>query len=227
MVAPSATMKFTTEDQIEAYNLELLDALGYRYTHGDTIAPDGSDDSNDGFRARDSSGTYLSLERRQSFGDVLLKDRLAQAIARINPHIPPDIRAQAQRELQNIASPDLITNNEAFHRFLTEGITVEYTKNGDTKGEQLWLIDWDTPENNEFLAVNQFTIIEDNHNRRPDIILFINGLPLVVIELKNAADAKANLYAAYKAIYWRSCDLGQFTEQSLERWGIRVVHHLG
>jgi type I restriction enzyme R subunit len=102
--------------------------------------------------------------------------------------------------VQAIASPDLLSNNETFHRYLTEGVTVEYTRNGETKGEQLWLIDWDTPENNEFLAVNQFTVVEDNHNRRPDIILFINGLPLVVIELKNAADAKANLRAAYNQL---------------------------
>lgn len=175
-------MKFTTEDQIEAYNLELLDSLGYRYKHGSQIEPEGAE------------------PERQSFGDVVLKDRLAQAIDRINPHIPPEIRAAAQRELQSIAAPDLIGNNEAFHRYLTEGITVEYLKNGETKGEQLWLIDWDTIDNNEFLAVNQFTVIEDNHNRRPDIVLFINGLPLVVIELKNAADAKANLQAAFNQL---------------------------
>jgi type I restriction enzyme R subunit len=203
MIAPSATMKFTTEDQIETYNLELLEALDYGYTHGATLAPDDSPlptgvDSHS--RARDSSGSYLDTKKRQSFGDVLLKDRLERAIARINPHIPPEVLAQGQRELQNIASPDLITNNETFHRYLTEGITVEYTRNGETKGEQLWLIDWDTPDNNEFLTVNQFTIIEDNHNRRPDVILFINGLPLVVIELKNAADAKADLKAAWNQI---------------------------
>lgn len=174
--------KFTTEDQIEIYNLELLDALGYSYKNGYTLEPEGAE------------------PERQGFGDVLLKERLEQAISRINPHIPLDIRTQAQRELQNIASPDLITNNETFHRYLTEGITVEYQRGGETKGEQLWLIDWDTPNNNEFLAVNQFTIIEDNHQRRPDVILFINGLPLVVIELKNAADAKASLQAAYNQL---------------------------
>ena len=174
--------KFTTEDQIEAYNLELLDALGYGYKNGYTLEPEGAEPG------------------RQSFSEVLLKDRLTQALARINPHIPPDTRHQAQRELQNIASPDLINNNETFHRYLTEGITVEYTKKGETKGEQLWLIDWKNTKNNEFLAVNQFTVIEDNHNRRPDIILFINGLPLVVIELKNAADSKADLYAAFNQL---------------------------
>ncbi|MEL6353886.1 MAG: type I restriction endonuclease subunit R [Cyanobacteria bacterium J06627_28] len=195
--------KSTTEDQIEIYNLELLDTLGYGYLHGTDMAPEGSPspDSGTRFRVRDTStAPYLSTQKRQSFGDVVLRDRLASAIARINPHIPAENRAAAQRELQNIASPDLINNNETFHRYLTEGITVEYTKNGETKGEQLWLIDWNTPKNNDFLAVNQFTVIEDNHNRRPDIILFINGMPLVVIELKNAADAKANLQAAYNQL---------------------------
>jgi type I restriction enzyme R subunit len=191
--------KFTTEDQIEQYNLELLDALGYGYTHGTVIAPaDAPTDA--GFRAQDAGATYLDIAKRQSFSDVLLSDRLTAALSRINPHIPPDIRTQAQRTVQAIASPDLLSNNETFHRYLTEGVTVEYTRNGETKGEQLWLIDWDTPENNEFLAVNQFTVVEDNHNRRPDIILFINGLPLVVIELKNAADAKADLRAAYNQL---------------------------
>lgn len=175
-------MKFTTEDQIEAYNLELLAALGYDYQNGYAIAPEGTQ------------------PERQSFSDVLLKDRLGRAIDRLNPHIPADTRAAAQRDLQSIASPDLISSNETFHRYLTEGIPVEYTKNGDTKGEPLWLIDWNHPENNEFLAVNQFTVIEDNHNRRPDILLFINGLPLVAIELKNAADAKADLQAAFNQL---------------------------
>lgn len=174
-------MKFTTENEIEAYNLELLADLGYDYQHGSAIAPEGTQ------------------PERQSFSDVLLKDRLGRAIDRLNPHIPADIRAAAQRDLQ-IASPDLISSNETFHRYLTEGITVEYTKNGETKGEPLWLIDWETPENNEFLAVNQFTVIEDNHKCRPDILLFINGLPLVAIELKNAADAKADLQAAFNQL---------------------------
>lgn len=200
--------KFTTEDDIETYNLQLLDHLGYSYTHGGAIAPDDSESPSatgsglgaKGFRAQDRQGTYLGVEPRQSFSQVVLSDRLTRAVQRINPHIPVDARNSALRELGAIASPDLLTANETFHRYLTEGITVEYLKNGETKGEQLWLIDWDTPDNNDFIAINQFTIIEDNHNRRPDIILFINGLPLVVIELKNAADAKADLHAAYNQL---------------------------
>ena len=175
-------MKSITEDEIEQYQLQLLQTLGYAYSNGYDIQPEGKQ------------------QERESFGDVILIDRLTRSISRINPTIPPDARQQAIREIFNIASPDLLNNNEIFHRYLTEGITVEYQKDGDTRGEQVWLIDWKNLENNEFLAVNQFTVIEDNHNRRPDLVLFINGLPLVIVELKNAADEKANLNAAYNQL---------------------------
>jgi type I restriction enzyme R subunit len=175
-------MKYTTEDDIELFNLELLQSLGYNYLCGYDIQPEGVN------------------QERENFSDVVLLHRLENALSRINPDIPPYCRQQAIREILNITSPDLISNNEKFHQYLTEGITVEYQKEGETRGEQLWLIDWQNPDNNEFLAVNQFTVIEDNHNRRPDIILFINGLPLVVIELKNASDAKADTYTAFNQI---------------------------
>ncbi|MCC5655032.1 type I restriction endonuclease subunit R [Nostoc sp. XA013] len=176
-------MKSTlTEDEIEQYQLQLLQNLGYSYSNGYDIQPEGI------------------KQERETFGEVILKHRLPQAISRINPTIPHDAQYQAQREIFNIASSDLLNNNEIFHKYLTEGITVEYQKNGETRGEPVKLIDWEHPENNEFLAVNQFTIIEDNHNHRPDIVLFINGLPLVVIELKNAANEKANLNAAYNQL---------------------------
>jgi type I restriction enzyme R subunit len=175
-------MPFLTEDEIEEYSLQRLDSLGYGYQNGYDIQPDGQH------------------PERESFSQVILKERLQNAIAKLNPHLPADIQQQGQRQLLNIASPDLINNNEIFHQYLTEGITVEYQQDGDTRGELLRLIDWNYPENNEFLAVNQFTVIEDHHNRRPDIVLFINGLPLVVIELKNASDAKANLESAYNQL---------------------------
>jgi type I restriction enzyme, R subunit len=175
-------MKSITEDEIEQYQLQLLQTLGYAYSNGYDIQPEGKH------------------QERESFGDVILIDRLTRQVARINPTIPPDARQQAVREIFNIASPDLLNNNEIFHRYLTEGITVEYQKDGDTRGEPVWLIDWKNLENNEFLAVNQFTVIEDNHNRRTDLVLFINGLPLVIVELKNAADEKANLNAAYNQL---------------------------
>ena len=176
-------MKSTlTEDEIEQYQLQLLQNLGYAYHHGYDLQPEGKD------------------QERESFGDVVLKDRLQQAINRLNPTIPADALNQAQREIFNIASSDLLNNNEIFHKYLTEGITVEYQKNGETRGEPVNLIDWHNIDNNEFLVVNQFTVIEDNHNRRPDLVIFINGLPLVVIELKNAVDEKANLRAAYNQL---------------------------
>ena len=175
-------MKYLTEDEIEQYQLQLLQTLGYSYCNGYDIQPEGRN------------------KERETFSEVILKNRLPQAISRINPTIPHDAQYQAQREIFNIASSDLLNNNEIFHKYLTEGITVEYQKDGETRGEPVKLIDWEHPENNEFLAVNQFTVIEDNHNHRPDIVLFINGLPLVVIELKNAANEKANLNAAYNQL---------------------------
>ena len=171
-----------TEDEIEQYQLQLLQNLGYVYHHGYDLQPEGKD------------------QERENFGEIVLKDRLQQAIHRLNPTIPTDALNQAQREIFNIASSDLLNNNEIFHKYLTEGITVEYQKNGETRGEPVNLIDWHNIDNNEFLVVNQFTVIEDNHNRRPDLVIFINGLPLVVIELKNAVDEKANLRAAYNQL---------------------------
>ncbi len=171
-----------TEEKIEKFLISLLENLGYEYKHGVVIAPDGE------------------KQERNAYSDVILRDRLSHAISTLNPSIPPDAQHQAQREIFNIASSELLNNNEIFHKYLTEGITVEYQKNGETRGEPVKLIDWEHPENNEFLAVNQFTVIEDNHNHRPDIVIFINGLPLVVIELKNAADEKANLNAAYNQL---------------------------
>ena len=171
-----------TEDEIEQYQLQLLQNLGYAYHHGYDLQPEGKD------------------QERENFGEIVLKDRLQQAIHRLNPTIPADALNQAQREIFNIASSDLPNNNEIFHKYLTEGITVEYQKNGETRGEPVNLIDWHNIDNNEFLVVNQFTVIEDNHNRRPDLVIFINGLPLVVIELKNAVDEKANLRAAYNQL---------------------------
>ncbi|MBE9239098.1 type I restriction endonuclease subunit R [Anabaena aphanizomenioides LEGE 00250] len=174
------------EDKTEEYTIELLQNIGYAYIHAATIAPD-------------SDNPERQLER-QNYNDVILKNRLTHAINTINPHIPLEAREQAQRIITTISSPDLINNNETFHKYLTEGIDIEYQLDGITRGDKVWLIDFQTPENNEFLAVNQFTIIENNHNRRPDIILFINGLPLVVIELKNPADEKATIEKAFNQL---------------------------
>src|SRR5699024_1084936 len=97
-------------------------------------------------------------------------------------------------------SPDLLANNETFHRLLTEGIPVTKRVDGEERGDRVFLVDFDNPLHNEFVVVNQFTVVENGVNKRPDIILFINGLPLVVIELKNATDEKATVHAAFRQI---------------------------
>lgn len=171
-----------TESAIEELVIELLERQGYEYVSGLDIAPDG-----------------VKTERR-SFEDVLLLKRLKNAINRINAKIPPDVREDAIKQIQRFISSDLIANNETFHRMLTDGIKVSYQKDGVERGDLIWLIDFKNPKNNEFLVVNQFTVIEGNINKRPDIILFVNGIPLVVIELKNPADEQATVTSAFRQI---------------------------
>src|SRR5690606_33804814 len=134
---------------------------------------------------------------RDSYEQVLLLGRLQQAVARINPGIPAAVQEEAMKEVGRIASPDLLANNEAFHRLLTEGVKVEHRQGGTTRGDLVWLVDFHAPFNNDLLAVNQYTVVEDGRNKRPDIVLFVNGLPLVVIELKNATDEKASIHSAF------------------------------
>jgi len=171
-----------TESEIETFAINLLEKQGYQYIYGPSIAPDSD------------------TPERASFEDVLLLDRLKTAVGRINPTVPTDAREDAIKQIQRLASPDLIANNEAFHRLLSEGIKVTYQKNGTTRGDLVWLIDFHKPDNNDFIVLNQYTIIENNNNKRPDVILFVNGIPLVVIELKNPADENATINSAYKQL---------------------------
>lgn len=130
--------------------------------------------------------------------EVVLHERLRSAIDRINPRIPADARTEAFKKTMRAVAHTVIENNEAFHTLLTEGVDVKFsTGGGKTRTDKVWLVDFDHPQNNEFLAVNQFTVVENNTNKRPDIVLFINGLPVVVVELKNAADEKANVQTAF------------------------------
>jgi type I restriction enzyme R subunit len=130
----------------------------------------------------------------------LLFDRLKRAINAINFRVPVEAREDALKQIQRFGSQELIVNNEAFHRMLTEGIRVSYRKEGVERGDLVWLIDFDHPENNEFLVINQFTVFEGNINKRLDVVLFVNGIPLVVIELKNPADELATVNTAFKQI---------------------------
>lgn len=171
-----------TESEIETLALERLQALGFDYVYAPDIAPDSAN------------------PERESFAQILLNLRLRNVIARINPTLPPAALDEAVKNIQRISSPELLANNEAFHRLLTEGVNVSYQKDGNTRGDLVWLVDFDNPENNEFVVANQFTIIESNQNKRPDLILFVNGLPLVVMELKNAADENTTITSAYKQL---------------------------
>ena len=116
----------------------------------------------------------------------------------MNPRIPSEAREEASRKVTIPDGPSLYTNNRAFHRLLTDGVDVEYQDGeGRIVGDKVWLLDFDNPENNDWLAVNQFTVIEDEHNRRPDVVVFVNGLPLIVIELKNPTDEQATIWSAF------------------------------
>lgn len=171
-----------TEQSIEEFAIEQLEKLGYEYVYAPNIAPDGE------------------TPERKSYEQVLLLTRLQQAVRRINPTIPADAQADAIKEVQRIASPELLANNETFHRLLTEGVPVTKRMDGDDRGDRVWLIDFKNPYNNEFVVANQFTVIENRNNKRPDVILFVNGIPLVVIELKNAADENATIHSAFKQL---------------------------
>ncbi|MDQ1298155.1 MAG: type restriction enzyme subunit [Campylobacterota bacterium] len=171
-----------TENEIELFAIELLEKLGFEYIYAPSIAPD--------------SETPM----RESFADVILKDKLQNALTAINPTLDYDLIEYAVKQCQRLRTTELLTDNETFHKMLTEGITVEVQKDGVTRGEIVKLIDFDDVSRNDFIVSNQFTIVENGINKRPDLILFVNGLPLVVVELKNPVDENATIGSAYKQI---------------------------
>lgn len=175
-------MKTITENIIEESAIEILQSQGWDYANGKEISPEGL------------------FQERDSFSDVILTKRLRGAVARINPGIPSDAQEAAIQKILRIHSPVMLHNNETFHRELIEKVKISYQENGYERSHDVSLIDFDSHNNNEFLVVNQYTIIENNQHKRPDVILFVNGIPLVVIELKNAADENANIAGAYSQI---------------------------
>lgn len=174
-----------TESVVEEAALDWLGALGYAVRHGPEIA------AGEASAERDDSG----------YRDVVLAARLRAALARLNPDLPPEALEDAWRKLTRCEEPSLIERNRAVHRMLVDGITVEFRrKDGSIGGAQARLIDFENPSENDWLAVNQFTVAEGQHLRRPDVVLFVNGLPLAVIELKNAADEGADVWAAFRQL---------------------------
>lgn len=172
-------MKPITEDKIETFALEVLQSMGWEYVHGLSIAPG------------------AEATERESFEQIVLVDRLRKSVSALNPSIPYDAQEQAVQKVLRIYSPEMLHNNETFHQLLVEKVKIPYQQDGFERSYEVALIDFENPLNNEFLCVNQYIIVEKNQNKRPDVLLFINGLPLVVIELKNAADENATMRKAF------------------------------
>jgi type I restriction enzyme, R subunit len=171
------------ESMVEEAALSWFKELAYDVAHAPHLAPG-----------------EMATERN-SFADVILVVRLRNAIARLNPAIPSDTREEAVRKVLRHDAPSLVANNRAFHRLLRDGVPVEYRReDGSIAGDHVRLIDFDTPDANDWLAVNQFTVIEGQNNRRPDVVVFVNGLPLGMIELKIPEDTDKWFAAAYNQI---------------------------
>jgi type I restriction enzyme R subunit len=185
-----------TESEIENYSLDELKQLGFSYVPGPAIAPDEVGTA----PVAEPGVPYGSWEKRESYEDVVLKHVLGQAIERLNPTVSDAVRQEAFKQVLSVFSPQLISANEVFHAMLSEGVPITVHKDGQERGERVWLLDFQNPENNVFCAINQFTVQERNQHKRPDVILYVNGLPLVVMELKNPADANATIRKAYDQI---------------------------
>jgi len=179
-----------TESEVEEAALAWLEGLGWAVAHGPDIAPDA-----------------LGAERA-NYGEVVLEGRLRAALERLNPALPPEVLDDAFRKLTRPTGSTLEARNRAFHRLLVDGVTVEYrTDGGAIRGAQAQVIDFEVAESNDWLAVNQFTVCENKCTRRPDVVLFVNGLPLGLIELKNAADEEATIWTAWQQLQTYKAEL--------------------
>lgn len=176
-------MAYLTESDLEYVALDWLSGLGYRTLFGPDVAPD------------------TPAAERHGYHEVVLATRLMQALQRINPQVPDDAIQDAFRKLTQPGSASLVANNHIIHRYLVDGVPVEYQRtDGTISGDLVRVLDYDAIDNNEFLAIHQFTVVENRHERRPDIVLFVNGLPLAVIELKNATAEEATIWTAYNQL---------------------------
>lgn len=170
-----------TEDKVEQAALKILEGLGFQVLHGPEIGPDGS------------------TERQ--YMDAVLADRLIRAVARINPNVPETARTEAMKRVIRSVSPDLVHENRDFHQLLVNGVDVEYRSDkSDIRTGKVWLVDWDNPTNNEFVAVNQYTFLQGDYHRRPDVVLFVNGLPLGIVELKDPTGENATVKSAFRQL---------------------------
>ena len=183
-------MTTITEAEVEQAALSWLAGVGWQVAHGPNIAPDTPD------------------AERDDYGQVALERRLRDSLAELNPSLPADALDDAFRKLTRPDGSTLEARNRAFHRMLVNGVEVEYREaEGRVRGDQVRVIDFDDPANNDWLAVNQLTVTENRNTRRADIVLFVNGLPLGIIELKNPADEDATIWTAYQQLQTYKADL--------------------
>lgn len=182
-------MSMITEDNLEQLCLAWFEGIGYEVVCGYDIAPDGP------------------APERADYRQVLLRGRLLECLAAINPQFPAAVLERVADQLAMPEGPVLIQNNEARHRQLLQGIKVSYKDNGEDKTDYVQLLDFTRVGNNRFLVVNQFTVQGAKGNRRPDIVVFVNGLPLAVVELKNPADPSADIWAAYQQLQTYKAEL--------------------
>ena len=183
-------MTTLSESDVEAAALDWLEGLGWRTAHGPDIGPDGPD------------------TERSDYSQVVLERRLRDALSEFNPGLPAEALDDALRRLTSPEGSTLEARNRSFHRMLVDGVTVEHrAEDGSVRGAQVSILDFDNPDNNGFLAVNQFTVTENRNTRRPDIVLFVNGLPLGVIELKNPADEDATIWTAWQQLQTYTAEL--------------------
>ena len=176
-------MAFLSEAQLETALLAQLGALGYACAADDVIGPDGRH------------------PEREAYDEVVLKARLTAAVARLNPALPPEARADAIRRLTQSELPNLLEENRRLHRLLIEGADVEYyAEDGTLTAGKVRLIDFDTPANNDWLAVQQLVVVASQVKRRPDVVVFVNGLPLAVVELKAPGGENATLVGAFNQL---------------------------
>lgn len=178
-------MSSFTESVVEDATLAWLEAQGYGIAHGPAMA----------------FGEPGAERPNENYRDVVLAGRLHDALARLNPKLPAEAIEDAYRKLMKADAPTLIERNKLLHRMLVDGVTVEFPRaDGLIAGAQARVIDYEKADNNDWLAVNQFTVCEGQHNRRPDVVIFLNGLPLAVIELKNASDETATIWSAFRQL---------------------------
>lgn len=170
------------EQQLEDLCIGWFQQTGWQFVHGPDIAPDSAQ------------------PERTDYRQVVLRERLLAALARINPHLPAAALEQALHAVQTISEPQAVVRNRSFHRLLLAGVPVEFVVGDDKRTDRVQLIDFAQPQHNEFFLVNQFTVAGSKQPRRPDLVAFVNGLPLAVIELKNPSNEQTDVWDAFNQL---------------------------